>query len=77
MLPPARRGEPTPRRDIAISNSMENNRAIKMLERINKVINWRNIGTLLLEYYDIGKSKEGADACPVKGDILTKLKQLF
>ena len=50
--------------DIALSKSMENNRAIKMMERINKVINWRNIEALLLEYYDIGKSKEGADAYP-------------
>ena len=50
--------------DIAISKSMENNRAIKMLERINKAIKWRNIEALLLEYYDVGKSKEGADAYP-------------
>ena len=50
--------------DIALSKSMENNRAIKMLERINKSIKWRNIEALLLEYYDIGKSKEGADAYP-------------
>jgi len=50
--------------DIALSKSMENNRAIKMLERINKSIKWRNIEALLLEYYDVGKSKEGADAYP-------------
>ncbi len=48
--------------DIALSKSMENNRAIKMLERTNKAIKWRNIEALLLEYYDVGKSKEGADA---------------
>ena len=50
--------------DIALSKSMENNRAIKMLERTNKAIKWRNIEALLLEYYDVGKSKEGADAYP-------------
>ena len=50
--------------DIALSKSMENNRAIKTLERINKAIKWRNIEALLLEYYDVGKSKEGADAYP-------------
>jgi len=50
--------------DIALSKSMENNRAIKMLEGINKSIKWRNIEALLLEYYDVGKSKEGADAYP-------------
>jgi len=50
--------------DIALSKSMENNRSVKMMKRINKVINWRNIEALLLEYYDVGKSKEGADAYP-------------
>ena len=29
-----------------------------------RVIKWRNIEALLLEYYDVGKSKEGADAYP-------------
>ena len=45
---------------------MGNNRAIKMLERVNKAIKWRNIEALLLEYYDIGKSKEGADVYPIE-----------
>jgi len=50
--------------DIAISKSMENNRSVKMMKRINKVIKWRDIEALLLEYYNVGKSKEGADAYP-------------
>jgi len=28
------------------------------------VVNWKNIEALLLEYYDVGKSEEGADAYP-------------
>ena len=28
------------------------------------VINWDNIEALLYEYYEVGKSKEGADAYP-------------
>ncbi len=50
--------------DIAISKSMENNRSVKMMKRINKIIKWKNIEALLLEYYDVGRSKEGADAYP-------------
>jgi hypothetical protein len=32
--------------------------------RIEKVVNWRNIEALLGEYYQVGTSKEGADAYP-------------
>jgi IS5 family transposase len=48
--------------DLAISKSLEHNRSVKMMERINEVVNWRNIEALLMEYYEIGKSEEGADA---------------
>ena len=50
--------------DLAVSKSLEHNRSLKMMKRINKVVNWRNIDALLREYYEVGKSKEGADACP-------------
>ena len=48
--------------DLAVSKSLEHNRSVKLMERINKVINWENIEALLMEYYDTGKTKEGADA---------------
>ena len=35
-----------------------------MMERINKVVKWRNIEALLREYYEVGRRKEGADAYP-------------
>jgi len=35
-----------------------------MMERINKVVKWRNIEALLREYYEVEKSKEGADTLP-------------
>ena len=35
-----------------------------MLEKISKVVKWENIEALLLEHYEIGTSKEGADAFP-------------
>lgn len=50
--------------DLAVSKSLEHNRSVKLMERINKVINWDNIEALLMEYYDIGISNEGADAYP-------------
>ena len=50
--------------DLAVRKSLEHNRSLKMMQRINKAVNWKNIEALLLEYYDVGKSKEGADAYP-------------
>ena len=32
------------------------------MERINSVVSWKNIEALLMEYYEVGKSEEGADA---------------
>jgi hypothetical protein len=50
--------------DLAVSKSLEHNRSLKMMKRINNVVNWRNIEALLREYYEVGTSKEGADAYP-------------
>jgi len=50
--------------DLAISKSLEHNRSLKMMNRINKVVAWENIDALLREHYDVGISKEGADAYP-------------
>ncbi len=53
--------------DLAVSKSLEHNRSLKMMKRINKVVNWRNIEALLGECYEVGKSKEGTDAYPRRG----------
>ncbi len=50
--------------DLAVSESLKHNRSLKMMEKINKVVKWRNIEALLLEHYEVGTSKEGADAFP-------------
>ena len=50
--------------DLAVSKSLEHNRSLKMMEKINKVVKWRNIEALLLEHYEVGTSKKGADAYP-------------
>lgn len=49
---------------LAVSKSLEHNRSVKMMNRINKVVRWKNIDALLREYYEVGTSKEGADAYP-------------
>jgi transposase, IS5 family len=48
--------------DLAVEKSLEHNRSLKMMEKINAVVDWENIEAVLLEHYEIGKSKEGADA---------------
>jgi len=37
-----------------------------MMNKINKLISWKNIEALLLEYYDVGRSTEGADVYPIE-----------
>lgn len=50
--------------DLAVRKSLEHNRSLKMMNRINEVVNWKNIEALLGEHYEVGRSKEGADAYP-------------
>ena len=50
--------------DLAVSTSLEHNRSLTMMNKINALISWKNIEALLLEYYDVGRSTEGADAYP-------------
>jgi len=40
--------------DLAVSKSLENNRSLKMMERIDKVIKWKNIEAVLMEHYEKG-----------------------
>ena len=48
--------------DIALFKSMERNQAIKRMEKINNVVNWSRIESLVLREYPVGKSSEGNDA---------------
>ena len=50
--------------ELALSTSMEKNRNLKTLEQLNKLIDWSRVENILLKYYTIGKSDEGADAYP-------------
>jgi IS5 family transposase len=50
--------------DLAVEKSLKHNRSVKLMDRINKVVSWKNIEAMLHEYYDTGRTKEGADAYP-------------
>ncbi len=50
--------------DLAIEKSLEHNRSLKMMEKINAVVDWENIEAVLNEHYEVGKREEGADAFP-------------
>ena len=50
--------------DLSLLESMERNRAISRMEKINAVINWSPVESLLLKHYTIGKSVEGTSAYP-------------
>jgi len=50
--------------DLAVSTSLKHNRSLTMMNKINALVSWKNIEALLLEYYDVGRSTEGADAYP-------------
>jgi hypothetical protein len=53
--------------DLAMRKSLEHNHSVKMMKKIDKVFNWNNIEALLMEHYEVGKSKEGADAYSPQG----------
>ena len=47
-----------------MSKSLEHNRSLRMMKSIDKVVKWGDVEAVLLEYYETGTSKEGADAYP-------------
>ena len=62
--------------EVSLLRSMEHNRSLKRLEKINQVINWSQVEELLMAHYTVGSSREGADAYPplmlLKGLLLQK-----
>ena len=50
--------------EVDLKASMEHNRSLKMMERINKTIDWSKIEPILMKHYSVGTSSEGADAYP-------------
>jgi IS5 family transposase len=62
--------------EVSLLKSMEHNRSLKRLEKINQVINWSKVEEILMVHYTVGSSREGADAYPplmlLKGLLLEK-----
>lgn len=50
--------------EVDLKCSMEHNRSLKMMERINEAIDWSKIEPILMKHYSVGTSSEGADAYP-------------
>lgn len=50
--------------EVDLMTSMEHNRSLRMMEKINNIIDWSEIETVLLKHYTIGTTIEGADAYP-------------
>ena len=48
--------------DIAIQSNADKNRSLLFLREINKTINWEPVQTLLMKFYETGKTKEGERA---------------
>jgi IS5 family transposase len=62
--------------EVSLLRSMEHNRSLKRLEKINQVINWSKVDEILMSHYTVGSSREGADAYSplmlLKGLLLQK-----
>ena len=62
--------------EVSLLRSMEHNRSLKSLEKINQVIDWSQVEEILMAHYPVGGSREGADAYPplmlLKGLLLEK-----
>ena len=50
--------------DIAIQQFADKIRSMLFLRQINQTIDWQPIEALLLQFYDVGKSKAGEQAYP-------------
>ena len=50
--------------DLAMKESLQHNRSLKTLEKVDNAINWSRIESVLLRHYTVGTSGEGADVYP-------------
>jgi len=48
--------------DIALNKNADRNRSMQFLRKVNNTIDWKLVEKSLMEYYQIGKSKEGERA---------------
>ena len=50
--------------DLALASSLKHNRSLKLMEKIDKAIDWSRVESILISHYVVGTSSEGADAYP-------------
>ncbi len=50
--------------DLALASSLKHNRSLKLMEKIDKAIDWSRVESILRNHYVVGTSPEGADAYP-------------
>jgi len=50
--------------EMALSKSLDKNRSLKTMEKINQVVDWSKVEERLRDYYTVGRKEEGADAYP-------------
>jgi len=50
--------------DFALASSLKHNRSLKLMEKLDKSIEWPRIESILMGHYTVGTSGEGADAYP-------------
>ena len=48
--------------EVSLLKSMEHDRSLKRLGKINQVINWSQVEEILTVHYTVGIRSEGADA---------------
>ena len=50
--------------ELALASSLEHNRSLKTMEKMDKAINWTRVNSILMSHYVVGTSSEGTDAFP-------------
>jgi IS5 family transposase len=50
--------------EVSLFTSMEHNRSLRRLEKINRAINWSEVEAVVSARYTVGASNEGADVYP-------------
>ena len=50
--------------DLALESSLEHNRSLKLMQKLDSAINWSRVERILFTHYAVGTSGEGADAYP-------------
>ena len=48
--------------DLALESSLQHNRSLKFMQKLDSAINWSRVERILLSHYMIGTGGQGADA---------------